>query len=127
MQHGRTGVGRKYRPVHELALCGAIADIATRRAGEREVAAIHVRVGQLRQVVPDTLIFCWSLVTDDTPLAGSVLELERVAALLECAACRDRHAMGDSFSLACPVCGALDVAVLAGDEFVVTALDLAAA
>jgi hypothetical protein len=37
--------------MHELALCGAIAEIARRRAGERHVEVIHLRIGELRQVV----------------------------------------------------------------------------
>jgi hydrogenase nickel incorporation protein HypA/HybF len=111
--------------VHELSLCGAIADIATRRAGTRGVEVIHVRVGQLRQVVPDSLVFCWSLVTADTVLDGSVLELERVAARLKCRSCDEEYELGSSFAFACTACGGLDVAVLTGEEFLVTALELA--
>ena len=51
------------------------------------VEVIHVQIGQLRQVVPDTLVFCWSLVTADTALDGSVLEVERIPALLKCRQC----------------------------------------
>lgn len=111
--------------MHELSLCGAIAGIATRRAGNRGVGVIHVRVGQLRQVVPDTLAFCWSLVTADTALDGSVLDVERVAARLKCRTCGEEHEFGDSFALACAGCHSLDVAVVAGEEFLVTALELA--
>lgn len=41
--------------MHELAICGSIADIVKRRAADRQVAAVHLRIGQLRQIVPDTL------------------------------------------------------------------------
>ena len=112
--------------MHELSLCGAIADIVTRRAGERHVAAVHLRIGALRQVVPDTLAFCWTMVTDDTDLQGAVLEVERVDAVLRCRDCRRTLPMGDAISLACAGCGSFAVDVIAGDEFEVTALDLAA-
>jgi hydrogenase nickel incorporation protein HypA/HybF len=112
--------------VHELSLCGAIADIATRRAGTRNVTAIHVRIGQLRQVVPETLTFCWELVSADTHLAGAVLEVERVSARLRCHACGVTGPLGESVSLACTSCAALDVEVIAGEELDVTSLDLAA-
>ena len=112
--------------MHELSLCGAIADIVTRRAGERHVAAVHLRIGVLRQVVPDTLAFCWSMVTDDTDLGGAALEVERVDAVLHCRECRRTLPMGEAVSLACTGCGSFAVDVVAGDEFEVTALDLAA-
>jgi hydrogenase nickel incorporation protein HypA/HybF len=111
--------------VHELSVCGAIADIATRHAGERDIEVIHVRIGQLRQVVPDTLVFCWSLVTADTPLHGSVLDVERVPAQLRCRGCGEQSDLSDSFTFVCADCGSFDVEVLSGEEFLVTAVDLA--
>lgn len=111
--------------MHELALCGAIADIATRRAGERAVTAVHVRIGELRQVVPDTLTFCWTMVTEGTELDSARLEVERIAAVLHCRDCGAEHRMGDAISFACAGCGSLAVDVASGEEFDVTALDLA--
>jgi hydrogenase nickel incorporation protein HypA/HybF len=112
--------------VHELSLCGAIADIVSRRAGGRHVAAVHLRVGTLRQVVPDTLTFCWTMVTEGTDLEGAELDLERVDALLHCRDCGGTLPMGAAISLACAGCGSFAVDVVAGEEFDVTALDLAA-
>jgi hydrogenase nickel incorporation protein HypA/HybF len=111
--------------MHELSLCGAIADIVTRRAPDRPIDVVHIRVGQLRQVVPDSLMFCWTMVTAGTPLDGSVIEIERIAARLGCRACGTSFTPGDLFALACTSCGGLDVAVEAGEEFDVTSLDLA--
>jgi hydrogenase nickel incorporation protein HypA/HybF len=111
--------------VHELSLCGAIGDIVTRRAADRKVEIVHVQVGQLRQVVPDTLIFCWSLVTADTALDGSVLEVERIDAALKCHACGTEQGLGETMVFACQGCGGLELEVIAGEEFLVTTLELA--
>lgn len=110
--------------MHELSLCGAIADIAARTAGERHVERVHVRIGELRQVVPDTLAFCWTMVVSDTELDGCELDVERVAAVLRCAGCGGEHPMGDDPAFACRACGGTDVTVVAGEEFLVTALEL---
>jgi hydrogenase nickel incorporation protein HypA/HybF len=64
--------------VHELSVCSSIARIAARHAAGRPVSVINIRVGEWRQIVPDTLVYCWSLVSADTPLAGSVLAVEQV-------------------------------------------------
>ena len=111
--------------MHELSLCGAIADVATRHAGPRRVDVIHLRIGQLRQVVPDTLAFCWTLVSEGTDLAGSVLEVERVPARLRCRACSEQFALNGTIAFVCPACKSLDVEVLSGEDFDVIALDLA--
>jgi Zn finger protein HypA/HybF involved in hydrogenase expression len=39
--------------VHELGLCTSILDAVARRAGERAVAQVRVRVGRLHHVHPD--------------------------------------------------------------------------
>jgi hydrogenase nickel incorporation protein HypA/HybF len=112
--------------VHELSLCGAIAEIAVRRADGRQVESVRVRVGQLRQVVPETLEFCWGLVVAGTELDGAELQVDQVPARLECRACSREFAMADQFSLVCPHCKSFDVVVLAGEECDVVCLDLVA-
>ncbi len=97
--------------MHELALCGAIADIVSRRAGARPVSAVHLRIGELRQVVPDTLSFCWTMVIEGTPLDGASLDIERIDAVLSCRDCGTSHAMDGAIAFACPGCGSFAVEV----------------
>ena len=73
--------------MHELAISQAIIDTALRHAGGRRVTGVHVRVGSLRQVVPDSLAFYFEIVARDTPCEGSRLDLEAVSAVLRCPAC----------------------------------------
>ena len=113
--------------MHELSLCGSIANIVTRHAAGRPVSVIHVQVGQLRQVVPDTLVFCWELVSDGTPLAGSRIDVEGVPARMRCRACGHVAEVGDLPVFACRDCGSIDAEVISGEEFMVTSLDLGAA
>lgn len=113
--------------MHELSLCGAIADIATRQSDGRIVQVIHLQIGQLRQVVPDTLTFCWEMLTASTPLAGSVLDVDRVGARLRCRACEAQFDLTEPLTFACEACGGIDVEVVAGEEFAVTALELVSA
>ncbi len=111
--------------MHELSICGSIADIVRRHAADRQVETIHVQVGQLRQIVPDTLVYCWSLVSAETGLSGSVLAVESVRARITCHACGSTTEIDEFPVLRCGTCGGADVAVVAGDEFMITSLELA--
>jgi hydrogenase nickel incorporation protein HypA/HybF len=113
--------------VHELSICGSIADIASRHAAGRAVSVINVRVGQLRQVVPETLVYCWELVTAETSLAGAELRLEQVPARIRCRTCGQESDVGDLPVFACAGCAGIDVEVVAGEEFLITSLELAEA
>jgi len=115
-----------FQLVHELSLCRAIAGVASRASAGRRVRRIGLRVGALRQVVPDTLVACWAMVSQDTPLAGSVLDVEPVSAQIRCGACGRTHTL-DEPVLRCDACESTDVTVVAGEELLVTTLDLAEA
>lgn len=110
--------------VHELSLCRAIAGLVKSHAGERRVDVVRVRVGALRQVVPDSLAFCWTIVRDDENMPGAELELEFIPAEVRCHGCGKQSQIESRFSVACPQCSSADVAVVHGEEFLVTSVDV---
>jgi hydrogenase nickel incorporation protein HypA/HybF len=113
--------------MHELSLCGSIYEIVDRAAAGRPVSVIHLQVGKLRQVVPDTLSYCWTLVSDETDLAGSELEVDSVPVTLSCLDCDATTTLTDEFMLLCAGCGGVRVRVTTGEEFMLTSLELAQA
>ena len=110
--------------MHELSLCGAIYDIADRAAAGRDVRVIHLQVGRLRQVVPDTLTYCWSMVCEDTALARSRLEVDYRPVTLTCRQCDEDTTLTTDFLLLCGACGGSEVTITSGEELLVTSLDL---
>jgi hydrogenase nickel incorporation protein HypA/HybF len=109
--------------VHELSICDAIVKTATKHADGHAVSQVTVRIGHLRQVVPDALHFSWELLTDGTALKGSELVIEEVPARVSCAVCSATSTL-DVPVLACTSCGSLDVTLVTGDEFLVVSLDI---
>jgi hydrogenase nickel incorporation protein HypA/HybF len=109
--------------MHELSIAQAVFEIASRHAQGRQVHRVEVRVGHLRQVVPDALAFAFELVCAGTVLEGSELAIEEVPAHGRCRACGARTTM-DAFPLQCARCGDLDMELLGGEELLVDALEL---
>ena len=87
--------------MHELSLAGAVIDTAERHAGGRRVLAVRLRLGELRQVVPDSLAFYFGHVARGTLCEGAVLEHEVVRAELTCAGCDARFGL-DGALFRCP-------------------------
>ncbi|AQA05268.1 hydrogenase expression protein HupH [Mycobacterium sp. MS1601] len=110
--------------MHELSLCHAIAGVVKPHAVGRRVDVVHVQVGALRQVVPESLEFCWSLVRDHESMPDAELRLELVPAEVICRPCKQRSVIESRFSVRCPHCGSGDVDVVRGNEFLVTSLDV---
>jgi hydrogenase nickel incorporation protein HypA/HybF len=125
--------------MHELALSRAIVTTALRHSGGLPVTTVHVRVGSLRQAVPESLRFCFAIAAREGRCAGAQLELEPVAALLRCPSCgrewdpappplADHEALpGGAIppipAFACPGCGAGGVAVC-GEELEVAWIEV---
>jgi hydrogenase nickel incorporation protein HypA/HybF len=109
--------------VHELAIAQALADIAEASARGRRVVAVEVRVGHLRQVVPDALAFAFELVSHGTVLEGAELVLEEVAPAGRCRDCGAEGPLG-ALPLACGACGSFDVEVRRGEELLVEAIEI---
>ena len=110
--------------MHELALAQAIADTVALHADGRRVDRVEVRIGHLRQVVPDSLQFSWELLVDGTELTGCALDIDHVPAVLECRACAGTTTL-DLPILVCADCGSTNVALVSGEEFLITSIDRA--
>jgi hydrogenase nickel incorporation protein HypA/HybF len=109
--------------VHELSVCRAIIGIVTAHASHDAVRTVNVRVGAMRQIVPDTLTYCWSLVTESSELSGAQLCVEQVPATIRCRVCDHEYVL-DAPIMRCPSCDSTNVTLVSGDEFLVTSLEL---
>jgi hydrogenase nickel incorporation protein HypA/HybF len=107
-----------------MSLCQAIADIVRPYAAGQHVDVVRVRIGALRQVVPDSLSFCWTMVRDYEDMADAKLELELITAEVSCRSCGQQSTIDSRWSLLCARCESADVEVLRGNEFLVTSLDV---
>ncbi len=109
--------------MHELALCAAIAATVGDHAGGAAVRAVNVEIGHLRQVVPETLQFCWTLHNEGTPLQGCELVVDHVPAAIRCRGCGDRTVLEEPL-LVCGSCDGTDVELTSGEELSVTSIDV---
>jgi hydrogenase nickel incorporation protein HypA/HybF len=109
--------------VHELSLASAIVNTAAKHADGRRVSVVNLRVGRLRQVVPDTLEFYFEFVARDSVCEGARLEQEVIDAQLRCRPCAYEWAI-EIPAFRCPLCGGSDVEIAAGDEFEVQSIEI---
>ena len=109
--------------MHELSLSSAIVNTVVKHAEGRPVTVVSLRVGRLRQVVPDTLAFYFDFVARDTVCEGARLEQELIPARLRCEVC-DAEWEIELPVFRCPTCGGADVRVAAGDELEVESIEV---
>jgi hydrogenase nickel incorporation protein HypA/HybF len=108
--------------VHELSLSGAVVNTAVKHAAGRRVTVVNLRVGRLRQVVPDTLAFYFAFVAEGTVCQGARLEQELVAVRLACSACHHEWET-ELPHFRCPRCAG-EATVTSGDEFEIESIEV---
>ena len=109
--------------MHELSVATAVLNTAVKHAEDRPVAVVAMRVGTLRQVVPDSLRFYWDIVARDTVCEGARLELREIATRLRCTDCAAEWEP-EIPHFRCPACESAAVTVVAGEELEVEHLEL---
>jgi hydrogenase nickel incorporation protein HypA/HybF len=110
--------------VHELSLAQAICETVERRADGRAVRQVDVRIGHLRQVVPESLQFAWEMLVEGSSLDGCRLVVEHVPAVVRCQTCAVETTL-ELPVLACGACGGLEVDLLSGEELDLASFDVA--
>ena len=109
--------------MHELSLSSAIVNTAVKHADGRPVTAVNLRVGRLRQVIPETLEFYFEFVARDTLCEGAKLSQETIDARLRCRPCALEWNV-EIPAFRCPTCGGSDVEIAAGNEFEVESIEV---
>ena len=109
--------------MHELSIAESVVRIACEHAGGRRVTRVELKVGHLRQVVPDALAFGFELVAVGTAAEGAELAIEQVPAAGRCRRCGLESVL-PGFPLRCEGCGSLDLELLRGEELLVDCLEL---
>jgi hydrogenase nickel incorporation protein HypA/HybF len=109
--------------MHELSIADAIVRIACAHADGRRIESVEVKVGHLRQVVPDALSFAFGLVAEGTCAEGAELRLEAVPAATRCRACGTETEQA-GWPMGCGACGGFDAEVVRGEELLVTGVEV---
>jgi hydrogenase nickel incorporation protein HypA/HybF len=108
--------------MHELGLCSSIVDAIERRAGERPVARVRVRVGRLHHVHPEAFDQSFAIAAMGTVAEEAAAELVLLPVVAHCGACAATWD-ADEVPVACPTCGGVEIELLGGDELVLESIE----
>ena len=103
--------------MHELSIASAVVDrvlelLDSHRA--KKVLSVRLSVGELSHLEADQLQFCYTAIAQGTAMENSTLEIEKIAAIIECPRCsykgRPNYWEAALFAapiptLECPECG----------------------
>lgn len=113
--------------MHELSIAQSLVQLVTEQVAAEElpqVRNIKLRIGALSCVHPDSLLFSFDLVTQDTPLGGVELIIETIPVVIYCAQCNSLETLPGIQSFRCPRCQQPSADIRAGRELDLEAIEL---
>jgi hydrogenase nickel incorporation protein HypA/HybF len=112
--------------MHELTLAESIVNTVKKAIQDRQeakVLLVRVKIGELSEIVPDSLQFGFESLILDTPLAGAKLEIEKVPIIGKCVNCSHEFTV-EEFMFICPQCFSSDINMIQGDELEISNIEV---
>ncbi len=113
--------------MHELAVTQNLVDIAldaARAAGAAQISVVHVQIGALTGIAPDSVHFYFEFLTRNTLAAGAHLVLTIDPARATCGECGSAFAVAPPLDLCCPQCGGAPASVTGGNDLLVQSIEV---
>lgn len=113
--------------MHEMSLVESLLNsllAMTEKHPEWEkITRVNLRVGAMRQVVPEAMEFCFDIAIKGTPLEGARLVLTDVPVQCHCRSCGHRWS-GDDRIFICSSCGSPEVELTSGMELEIDTMEV---
>jgi hydrogenase nickel incorporation protein HypA/HybF len=112
--------------MHELSIAESILEIVRTNVPPEEqysVKSVKLKVGKLAGVVADSLDFCFTAITQETPFKGVVLDIELIPFVVKCKGC-GASSESEAGVVLCPACGSAETDVVSGTELQVIEIEL---
>ena len=112
--------------MHEMALTESVIDIVeeeARRGNFARVRAVVLEIGALACAAPESMRFCFEVVSRGTPAEGARLDIVLVPGAGWCFDCERTVALAERYA-PCPVCGNSRVQMTSGDALRVREMEV---
>ncbi|MBW4684730.1 MAG: hydrogenase maturation nickel metallochaperone HypA [Komarekiella atlantica HA4396-MV6] len=108
--------------MHELGITQNIVAIVTEHAQGKKVQRVLLEIGQLSAIMPNAVRFCFEICTQNTVLAGAILEIKEISGLGRCRQCGAEIPLDKPFG-SCN-CGSTRLDLIAGEELKIKEIEV---
>ena len=113
--------------MHEMSIAQSILSIVAeemQRHNVQKLEAINVAVGLLSAIVPDSLTFCFKILTDKTEFEGTRLNVRVIPLGYRCMDC-GHDFTAEEMTFTCPACGADGPMLTTGRDMTIENIEVA--
>jgi len=111
--------------MHEFGIIENIFKVIEKTAednGLSRISKVRLKIGKMRQVVPELMQNAFAIVSEQTIANGAVLEIEKVPIRMKCLTCGGEFMVREQEYI-CPECGSVRLETLSGQELVLESVE----
>jgi hydrogenase nickel incorporation protein HypA/HybF len=111
--------------VHEMRLVGNIVALLEKEVAGPEVGnvkTVYLRVGALREVVPEIMNACFRQTPKNAKLDGAAIDIEVIPVVVRCSGCGEERSV-DNGVYRCPGCAGAGTEMISGNEFILKGIE----
>ena len=112
--------------MHEMSIAQSLIDIIREemvRHNAGSLRSVRLRIGRLSAIVPESLSFCFEIITAGTDMEGAKLVMDLVPLRGACRGCGREFEIED-YAFECPFCGSPDIETVAGKELSIVDMEV---
>jgi hydrogenase nickel incorporation protein HypA/HybF len=112
--------------MHEFGLMQSVldnADKSAREAGAVRITDIRLVIGEMREVIPDSMDFAFEALSPNTLSENAVLHMTMISPRSRCTQCGHEFEH-ERFRRSCPKCDSLVTELIAGKELYIDAIEV---
>ena len=112
--------------MHEMSIAQSLLEIIKEEMAKNDakvLRSVRLHIGQLTAIVPDSLSFCFEIMTNGTELEGAKLLMEIIPLMGYCNGCKKEFEI-ENYAFACPFCQCTDIITISGDELSIVEMEV---
>jgi hydrogenase nickel incorporation protein HypA/HybF len=112
--------------MHEMSIAQSLIDILREemaKHGAATLRSVRLSVGEMSAIVPESLSFCFEIITQGTPLEGAKLLMDRIPLRGYCPQCEETFDIKE-FVFICPACGSPNIETIEGQELSIVEMEV---
>lgn len=111
--------------MHEMSIAQSLLTIILDESAKHsitQVRQVNLQVGAMAAIVPESLTFCFELLSRETLAEGATLAIEEIPVVARCGDCDLNYQVENQVFL-CPRCGMPSLELVSGRELSVVSIE----
>lgn len=112
--------------MHEMSIAQSVVDIVEEemtRNGASILRSVRLNIGRMSAVVPDSLSFCFEVITGGTRLEGARLFMDIIPLRGFCHSCESEFEIED-YTFSCTMCGSTKIDTISGQDLSIVEIEV---